>query len=93
LGINWTTPTVPLEVNGTARIRGPLETTGNITSTGTAHSFANGSIPAAAVAGIVAGTPASGAAAGVAGSVRYDANFLYVCVSANVWKRVALTAF
>jgi hypothetical protein len=93
LGINWTTPTVPLEVNGTARIRGLLETTGNITSTGTAHSFANGSIPAAAVAGIVAGTPASGAAAGVAGSVRYDANFLYVCVSANVWKRVALTAF
>lgn len=93
LGINWTTPTVPLEVGGAARIRGALEVTGNITSSGTAHSFAANSIPGTAVAGIVAGTPASGTAAGVAGQVRYDSDYLYVCVSASVWKRIALTAF
>ena len=49
-GINWQTPTVTLEVGGDARVRGALEATGNITSAGTAHSFAASSIPASAVA-------------------------------------------
>jgi hypothetical protein len=93
LGVGWSTPTVPLEVGGAAKVRGALEVVGNITATGAAHSFATGSIPASAVAGIVAGTPASAAAPGTAGSVRYDAGFLYVCVAANTWRRVALAAW
>jgi len=30
-------------------------------------------------------------AAGVSGQMAYDANYLYVCISSGVWKRVALT--
>ena len=52
LGINWTTPTSQLEVNGTTKLRGALDVTGNITSTGTAHSFAAKSIPASAISGL-----------------------------------------
>jgi hypothetical protein len=66
--------------------------TGNITSTGTAHSFAANSIPSSAVVGGTAFTPASAAAAGAAGSIRWDENFLYVRTG-TAWKRVALTAF
>jgi hypothetical protein len=51
VGINWTTPTANLEVQGTAKIRGTLEVTGNITSAGTAHAFAAGSITASAIGG------------------------------------------
>lgn len=40
-----------------------------------------------------AGTPASSGAAGTAGQVLYDADYVYVCVAANTWKRVALTTF
>lgn len=41
---------------------------------------------------ITSGTPASGGAAGTAGQILYDANRLYVCVAANTWKYVDLTA-
>jgi hypothetical protein len=44
------TATRRLDVTGDAIVRGVLETTGNITSTGTAHSFVASSIPAPAVA-------------------------------------------
>jgi len=37
--------------------------------------------------------PATATSAGVAGQVAYDATHFYVCVSSNVWKRVALAAF
>ena len=37
--------------------------------------------------------PASSAGAGTPGQIAYDQNFLYVCIRANVWKRIALTAF
>jgi hypothetical protein len=37
--------------------------------------------------------PASAAAAGVTGSIRIDANFVYVCTATNTWKRAALTTW
>jgi hypothetical protein len=37
--------------------------------------------------------PTTATSAGVAGQVAYDAGFLYVCVSSNVWKRTALSTF
>ena len=37
--------------------------------------------------------PATSGATGTAGAVARDANFLYVCVATNTWKRTALTAF
>ena len=91
VGIGWSTPTVLLEVGGATKLRTTLEVVGNITSTGTAHSFAANSIPSPAVIGNAAFTPANGAAAGTAGSMRWDENFLYVRTG-TAWKRVALTA-
>lgn len=37
--------------------------------------------------------PASSIAAGTPGQISYDQNFLYVCIQANLWKRIPLTAF
>ncbi|WP_035375984.1 hypothetical protein [Acetobacter nitrogenifigens] len=39
------------------------------------------------------GTPASSSAACTAGQFEDDANYHYVCVAANTWKRVALSSF
>jgi hypothetical protein len=38
-------------------------------------------------------TPASSAAKGVQNTITYDANFLYVCIAADTWRRVALSVF
>jgi len=35
-------------------------------------------------------TPATASSTGVAGTVLYDSGYIYVCVSANVWKRAEL---
>lgn len=39
------------------------------------------------------GTPASATAPGDKGSVKFDSNYLYVCVANNTWKRVALSTW
>lgn len=38
-------------------------------------------------------TPASAAASGVAGTIAWDANFLYVATGTNTWKRVAIATW
>jgi|LakMenEpi03Aug12_release.lakeMendotaPanAssembly.Ray.scaffolds.fasta_scaffold263127_2 hypothetical protein len=91
VGMNWQNITRQLEVGGGAIIRGAFEVTGNITSAGTAHSFAAASIPSSAVIGDVAFTPAGTAAAGANGSMRWDENFLYLRTG-TAWKKVALSA-
>lgn len=40
-----------------------------------------------------ANTPASASATGTAGTVCWDANFIYVCTAANTWKRVAIATW
>ncbi len=37
--------------------------------------------------------PASATAAGVLGEIRYDANYMYLCVATNTWKRSALVTW
>jgi hypothetical protein len=37
--------------------------------------------------------PASSSSSGTAGDIRYDSNYLYVCVATNTWKRSALSTF
>jgi hypothetical protein len=37
--------------------------------------------------------PASAAAVGNSGEIAYDADYFYVCVSANEWKRVAVSVW
>jgi hypothetical protein len=92
LAVGEYVPTRRLTVSGDAIVRTTLEVVGNITSAGTAHSFASASIPSSAVVGGTAFTPATSAAAGAVGSMRWDENFLYVR-TATAWKRVALAAF
>lgn len=38
-------------------------------------------------------TPASASATGTAGEICWDSGFIYVCVSANTWKRVAIATW
>jgi hypothetical protein len=38
-------------------------------------------------------TPASASAAGTQGDVAWDADYLYVCVATNSWKRAAIAAW
>lgn len=33
-------------------------------------------------------TPASASAAGVAGSIFYDATYIYICTATNTWRRI-----
>ena len=38
-------------------------------------------------------TPATAGAAGNEGDICWDANYIYVCVAANTWKRVAIATW
>jgi hypothetical protein len=38
-------------------------------------------------------TPATAAAAGQQGEIAWDANYLYVCIAANTWKRAGLSTW
>lgn len=38
-------------------------------------------------------TPASASATGTAGSIKWDANYVYVCTATNTWKRAALSSW
>lgn len=38
-------------------------------------------------------TPASAAAPGQPGALRWDADFIYICVATNAWKRVAIATW
>jgi hypothetical protein len=37
--------------------------------------------------------PATSSSTGTAGQVAYDSSYMYICVSANTWKRISLSAF
>ena len=38
-------------------------------------------------------TPASAGAPGVPGEIRWDANYVYICVGIDAWKRAAIAAW
>jgi hypothetical protein len=38
-------------------------------------------------------TPASASAAGTAGDICWDANYLYICIATDTWKRVAISTW
>ena len=42
---------------------------------------------------VAAAIPASASSAGKTGSIAYDSTYLYVCISTNTWKRVALATW
>jgi hypothetical protein len=35
-------------------------------------------------------TPANAGSVGVQGEIRWDANYIYVCIATDTWKRVAI---
>lgn len=39
---------------------------------------------------VATSTPASASAAGTAGTIAWDASYIYVCTATNTWKRVAI---
>ena len=43
--------------------------------------------------GVLPVTPASATATGTQGTVVWDANYIYVCVATNTWKRTAITTW
>lgn len=79
------------QVNGPTTALSIFQATGNVrvlsgTDNGVAFQV-NGAIYAPLT------TPSSSSATGVAGTIEWDANFIYVCTATNTWKRVALTTF
>jgi hypothetical protein len=74
-------------------IRGRV-TLGTTADNGTDILQATGSIKATQykIAALNA-TPASATAPGTFGEIRYDANYIYLCVATNVWKRSALLSW
>lgn len=62
-----------------------LSVTGNISATGAIS--ANGPMRVASQ------PPASASATGVAGTITYDADYIYVCVATDTWKRVAIATW
>ena len=42
---------------------------------------------------VIAGTPASATATGNAGQVTWDADYIYVCIATDTWKRVAISTW
>jgi len=63
IGIGTTTPSSPLDINGSSiRLR-------------------------------VSDPPVSSTASGNQGEIRWDANYLYICVATNTWRRAAITTW
>ena len=42
---------------------------------------------------ILSTTPANSSANGIAGTIRFDSNYLYICVANNTWKRADLNTW
>jgi hypothetical protein len=38
-------------------------------------------------------TPSTSSDPGYKGEICYDTNYLYICISTNTWKRIALSSF
>ena len=78
--------------------------TGNVTgntsgTSGTAATVTTAAQPAITSLGtltsltIASAAPANATAPGTAGTIAWEAGFLYVCTSANVWQRVVIATF
>jgi hypothetical protein len=93
LGINGSFSSV---TNGTSNII-IANTNSNavvsINGTSNVAVFANTGFYTKALNITTSSTPASSSAAGIAGQIVWDANYVYVCVAANTWKRSPITTW
>lgn len=75
------------------------DVTGNATTATTAATVTTPAQPAITSLGtltsltIASDAPANATAPGTAGTIAWEAGFLYVCISANVWQRVVIATF
>lgn len=100
-----TTGAIYIDGGGTANkaiILNPVSTAnvgiGTITPTQKLHVIGNGLFTGSVTAtqfriSALNTTPASATATGILGEIRYDANYMYVCVATNTWKRSAITTW
>lgn len=65
---------------------GAISAATGITSTGTINLTS-------ATTRIATGTPASSSASGTAGTIQYDADYIYIATGTNAWKRVAISSW
>jgi hypothetical protein len=79
MGIFKGTPTAALDVTGAI----------NATSTITT----SGAISGSALTITSSYTPTSATSTGVAGQITWDANYVYVCIATNTWRRASLTTW
>lgn len=63
-----------------------------IGSTGVADLTATG-LAVTGVIGCSSSAPASASATGVAGTITWDASYVYVCTATNTWKRVGISTW
>lgn len=42
---------------------------------------------------ILSSTPANASDTGTAGQIKWDSSYIYVCIAANTWKRVAISTW
>ena len=92
LGIGTSHPTSTLSVSGQfealeiVQSGSPVALFGDITHTSGMIDSLSGNVP-------LQGTIATAGVTGTPGQIRWDANYIYVCVSANSWKRVQIAAW
>lgn len=89
------TGTVQLDVNGTTNVAGRTTLGLGSIATQDASSVAitGGIITGINTLTLATSTPALATSSGVVGTITWDANYIYVCVATNTWKRIGISTW
>ena len=73
----------------------PFTTSGKIETTNTSADSIKTAGGISVAGQLITGTktPASATATGTTGTICWDANYIYVCIATNTWKRVAIATW
>jgi hypothetical protein len=93
---NWTLGTTadaaPIGLNNSS---GKIMKLLNITDTNSVQGIFNKAFDTSTTQACVFGSspPATAASTGLAGTITWDSGFIYVCIAANTWKRIAIVTW